>query len=86
MNASKLIASSVAALTVVGAIGLAYAQTAPNSSNTTPSTMPSTTTTPSGTMNNKNTMPSTSTTTGTMNNNVNTDNTTTERAARADRN
>lgn len=39
MNVSKFLASSVAAVSVVGAIGLAYAQTTPNSS-TGPITVP----------------------------------------------
>lgn len=99
MNASKLIVSTAAALTVAGAIGLAYAQTSttspmgaaapPVAESTTPPVQPApvnsgaTTPMPS---NNATTMPGTSTPGGMANTTPSTGAIPTERVAQADRN
>jgi hypothetical protein len=84
MNATNFIISAVAAVSVVGAISLAYAQTAAPSTTTTPTV---TVTTPAATVQTPPTDPAMgASSTNPMNTNRNLDGTTGERVARADRN
>lgn len=91
MNATNFIISAVTAVSVVGAISLAYAQTTAPSTTTTPTV---TVTTPAATVQTPPTDPAMANQRGTtgasatnpMNTNRNLDGTTGERVARADRN